>query len=129
MHIIHFTAGANKVLKIPSFPEVFTREQVLNVFKNFSFDRQLVLYDDLRNSPEAIFTEVLNRYPIKPVLFLERKFAYVHRGLVGFRTWFGSVHPDTRSYPHRIGPKHSPPKQTKEISFAYKIQQTLPDEG
>ena len=74
------------------------REQVLNVLKNFPFDKQLVLYDDLWNSPEAMFTQVLNRNPIKPVLFLERKFAYVHRGLVGFRTWFGSVHPGTQSY-------------------------------
>ena len=93
MHIIHFTAGAKK------FPEVFTRGQVLNILKNFLFDKQLVLYDDPGNSPEVMFTQVLNRNPIKPVLFLERKFACVHRDPcpVGFCicTWFGTVHPGT----------------------------------
>ena len=43
MHIIHFTAGAKK------FQEVFTRGQVLNILKNFLFDKQLVLYNDPRN--------------------------------------------------------------------------------
>ena len=51
MYIIYFTAGAKK------FPEVFTRGQVLNIFKNLLFDKQLVLYDDPRNSPEAMFTQ------------------------------------------------------------------------
>ena len=92
MHIIYFTAGAKK------FPEVFTRGQVLNILKNFLFDKRLVSYDDPRNSPEAMFTQVLNRNPVKQVLFLERKFARVYRGSVGFRTWFGSVHPGTQSY-------------------------------
>ena len=91
MHIIYFTAGAKK------FPEVFTRGQVVNILKIFLFDKRLVLYDDPRNSPEAMFTQVLNRNPIKPVLFLERKFACVHRGPVGFRAWFGSVHLGTQS--------------------------------
>ena len=81
MHIIYFTAGTKK------FPVVFTRGQVLNILK--------MLYDDPRNSPEAMFTQVMNHNPIKPVLFLERKFACVHRGPVSFRTWFGSVHPGT----------------------------------
>ena len=85
MHIIYFT-------------EVFTRGQVLSILKNFLFDKQLVLYDDAQNSPEAMFTQVLNRNPIKPVLFLKHKFACVHRGPVGFRTWFGSVHQGTQSY-------------------------------
>ena len=92
MHIIHFTAGAKK------FQEVFTRGQVLNILKNFLFDKQFVLYDDPRNSPEAMFTQVLNRNPIKPILFLERKLACVHRGPISFRTWFDSVHPGTQSY-------------------------------
>ena len=92
MHIIYFTAGAKK------FPEVFRRGQFLNIIKKFLFDKQLLLYDDPRNSPEAMFTQVLNCNPIKPVLFLERKFARVNRGSVGFRTWFGSVHPGTQSY-------------------------------
>ena len=92
MHIIPFTAGAKKC------PEVFTRGQVSNILKNVLFDDQLVLYDDPRNSPEAMFTQVLNRNPIKPVLFLERKFNCVHRAPVGFRTWFISVHPGLQSY-------------------------------
>ena len=92
MHIIHFTAGAKK------FQEVFTGGQVLNILKNFLCDKQLVLYNDPRNSPKAMFTQVLNRNLIKPVSFLERKFACVHRGPVGFRTWLDSAHPGTQSY-------------------------------
>ena len=55
-------------------------------------------YDDPQNSPEAMFTQVPNRNPIKLVLFLERKFACVHRGPVRFRTGFGPVHKGTQSY-------------------------------
>ena len=89
MHIIYyFTARAKK------FPEVFTRGQFLNILKNLLFDKQLVP----RNSPGTMFTQVLNRNPIKPVLFLERKFVCVKRVPVGFRTWFGSVHPGIQSY-------------------------------
>ena len=72
--------------------------QVLNILQKFLFDKQLVLYDDQRNSPKAMFTQVLNHNSIKPVLFLERKFACVHRGPVGFPTWFGSVNLGTQSY-------------------------------
>ena len=39
-----------------------------------------MLYDDSRNSPKATFTQVPNRNAIKPVRFLKRKFACVHRG-------------------------------------------------
>ena len=84
-----------------------------------------MLNDDPRNSPKATFTQVPNRDPIKPVLFLERKFAYVHWGqsvFVPVLVLFTRVH-------NRIGRKHFLPKQTKEVSFAYKIQQTLPNEG
>ena len=90
MHIIHFTAGAEK------FQEVFTRGQVSNILKNILFAKQLVLYNDPRNSPKAMFTQVLNSNLIKPVSFLELKFACVDRGPVGFRTWFDSVHPGTQ---------------------------------
>ena len=65
------------------------------------------------------FTQVLNCNPIKPVFFLGRKLACIHRGPVRFRTGFGSVHTDTQSYWSLTFPI----KQTKEISFAYKIQQ------
>ena len=111
MHITNFTAGGKER------PEIF-----LNILKNFLFDKKLVLYDDPRNSSEATFTRVPNRNRIKPVLFLEGKFACVHRGAVCFRTSFVSVQTDTQR-------KHFPPKQTKEISCAYKIQQTPPNEG
>ena len=57
-----------------------------------------MLYNDPRNSPEATFTQVLNRNPIKPVLLLECKFACVHRGPVRFCTGFGSFHTGAQSY-------------------------------
>ena len=68
------------------------------MLKIFYFIKKLVLYDDPRNSTEATFTQVPNRNPIKPVLFLERerRFACVHRGPVRFRTGFGSVHRGTQ---------------------------------
>ena len=84
MHIKNFTAGAKKF-------------HVLNIRKNILSGKKLVSYDDPRNSPEATFTQVLNCNPIKPVLFLERKFAHVHRGPVHFHTGLGSVHTDTQS--------------------------------
>ena len=71
---------------------------VSNILKSFLSDKKLVSYNDPRNSLEATFTQVPNCDPIKPVLFLERKFACVHRGPVRFRTDFGSVHTDTQSY-------------------------------
>ena len=83
-----------------------------------------MLYDDPPNSPEATFTQVPNRNPIKPVLFLERKFAAcVHMGSVRFRIGFGSVYRGTQLYRR----KYFPHKQTKEISFAYIIHRTPPN--
>ena len=95
------------------------------MIKNLLFDKKLVFYDDPRNSPEATFTQVPNWNPIKPVLFLGRKFACVHRGqsvFVPVLALFTRVH-------NRIGRKHFPPKQPKKISVAYKIRQTLPNNG
>ena len=66
--------------------------------KNFLSHKKLVSYDDPRNSPETTLTQVPNRNPIKPVLFLERKFACVHRGPVRFCTGFGSVDTGIPSY-------------------------------
>ena len=53
--------------------------------KNVLSVKKLVSYDDPRNSPEATFTQAPN---VKPVLFLEPKFACVHRRTVHFRTGF-----------------------------------------
>ena len=96
--------------------------QVLNMFKNFLFDKQLVLYYETRISLEATFTQVPNRNPIKPVLFLERKLTAVTRVqfiFVPVLVLFTRVH-------NHIGSEHFPPEQPIEISFAYKIQQTPP---
>ena len=82
MHIKNFNAGAKKFL--------YTQK--------FLPDKKLVSSDDPRNFPEATFTQVLNCNPIKTILFLEHKFAFVHRGPVCFRASFGSVHIDTQSY-------------------------------
>ena len=84
----------------------------------------MVLYDDPLNSPKATFTRVPNRNRIKPVWFLERKFACVQRGQSVFVPVFVLF---TREH-NRIGRKHFPPKRTKEISFAHKIHETPPNE-
>ena len=73
-----------------------------------------MLYDEPQNSPEATFTQIPTRDPIKPVRFPERKFAFLHSGqsvFVPVLVLFTRVH-------NRIGRKHFPPKQTKEMSFA-----------
>ena len=68
-----------------------------------------MLYDDPRNSPKATFTQVSNRNFIKPVWFLKRKFACVHRGqsvFVPVLVLFTRVH-------SHIGRKTFPTKTNK----------------
>ena len=84
MYIINFTAGVKK------FPEVFSRDRPSIYSKDFylinNWCHTTTPKSHLR---EATFTQVRNRNPIKPVLFLERKFACIHNGPVRFRTGFG----------------------------------------
>ena len=60
-----------------------------------------MLYDNPRNSLKATFTQVPNRSPIKPVLFLERNFPCVHRGQSVFLRVLvlqcGSIHTNKRN--------------------------------
>ena len=85
-----------------------------------------MLYDDPQNSPEATFTQLPSRNPIKPVSHFWNVnlpvFTWVQSIFVPVLVLFTRVH-------IRISRKHFPLKQTKDISFAYKIQQTPLNEG
>ena len=86
------------------------------MLKKFLVDKKLVLYNDPRNSPKATFTQVPNRNPIKPVWFLERKFACVYKGLSVFvpvLVLFTWVH-------NRVGRKHFLPTE-QEVNLYCQI--------